>query len=59
MYLQTNRRSNLTDAALLTEELVKIYSTPTPKVVEAKKATVLVCLIDAWISITLAGVQYL
>ena len=30
-YSQTNRRSDLTDAALLVEELVEIYSTPTPK----------------------------
>ena len=31
-YLQTNRRLDLTNAALLAEELVEIYSTPTPKV---------------------------
>jgi hypothetical protein len=30
-YSQTNRRSDLTDVALLTEELVEIYSTPTLK----------------------------
>ena len=30
-YSQINRRSDLTDAAMLTEELTKIYSTPTPK----------------------------
>jgi hypothetical protein len=30
-YLQTNQRSDLTDAALPAEELVEIYSTPTPK----------------------------
>ena len=30
-YSQTNRRSDLTDAALLVKELVEIYSTPTPK----------------------------
>ena len=29
--LETNRRSDLTDAALLIEELTEIYSTPTPK----------------------------
>ena len=29
---QTNRRSDLTDVALLVEELIEIYSTPTPKV---------------------------
>ena len=30
-YSQTNQRSDLTDAALLGEELIEIYSTPTPK----------------------------
>ena len=30
-YSQTNQRLDLTDAALLAEELVKNYSTPTPK----------------------------
>ena len=30
-YSQTNRRLDLTDAALLVEELTEIYSTPTPK----------------------------
>ena len=31
MDTQTNRRSDLTDAALLVEELAEIYTTPTPK----------------------------
>jgi hypothetical protein len=30
-YSQTNQRSDLTDTTLLAEELVKIYSTSTPK----------------------------
>jgi hypothetical protein len=30
-YSQTNRRSDLTDAAMLADELTEIYSTPTPK----------------------------
>ena len=30
-YSQTNQWSDLTDVALLAEELIKIYSTPTPE----------------------------
>ena len=46
-----------TNAALLAEELAKIYSTPTPKVwPELKKGKLY--LID-WMSFTIAGVQYL
>ena len=30
-YSQTNRRSDLTDETLLIEELIEIYSAPTPK----------------------------
>ena len=30
-YSQINQRSDLSDAALLAEELTEIYSTPTPK----------------------------
>ena len=44
-----------TDAALLVEELIKIYSTPTPKVwPELKKGKLY--LID-WMSFTIARVQ--
>ena len=46
-----------TDAALLAEELVEIYSTPTPKGWPEPKKDKLY-LID-WMSFTIAGVQYL
>ena len=47
-----------TDAALLTEELVEIYSTPTPKGwLEPEKVSNLY-LIDC-VSFTIVGVQYL
>ena len=46
-----------TDAALLVEELVGIYSTPTPKGWHGAKKSNLY-LID-WMSFTIAGVQYL
>ena len=46
-----------TDAALLTEELTEIYSTPTPKDwPEPKKGKLY--LID-WMSFTISGGQYL
>ena len=46
-----------TDAALLAEELIEVYSTPTPKGwPEPKKGKL--CLID-WMFFTIVGVQYL
>ena len=58
-YSQTNQRSELTDAALLTEELIKIYSTPTPKGWREPKSkgTNLCLLLEMFI--TKARVQYL
>ena len=58
-YSQINRRSDLTDAAMLTEELTKIYSTPTPKGGTGPKKLKVLVLIDAWMSITIVGVPYL
>ena len=46
-----------TDAALLVEELTEIYSSPTPKGWHGAEKSNLY-LID-WMSITIAGVQYL
>ena len=55
MILTDNPELGRTDATLLVEELVEIYSTPTPKGWhEAKKVIV---LID-WVVFTIAGVQY-
>ena len=47
-----------TDAALLTEELTEIYSTPTPKGWPELKKVSNLYLIDC-VSFTIAGVQYL
>ena len=47
-----------TDAALLAEELVEIYSTPTPKGWPEPKKVSNLYLIDS-VSFTIAGVQYL
>ena len=44
------------DAALFVEELIEIYSTPTPK--GWREAGKVIVLID-WLSLTIAGVQYL
>ena len=58
-YSQTNWRSDLTDAALLDEELVKIYFTPTPNGwCEPKSKGIDLCL-SLVMFITMAGVQYL
>ena len=46
------------DAAILTEELVEIYSTPTPKGWPEPKKVNNLYLIDC-VSFTIAGVQYL
>ena len=46
------------DAALLAEELVEIYSTPTPKGWSEPKKVSNLYLIDC-VSFTIAGVQYL
>ena len=49
-------RGRSVDAALFAEELIKIYSTPTPNViVKAEK----IMLIDCSSSCTITGVQYL
>ena len=47
-----------TDAALLAEELVEIYCTPTPKGWPEPKKTSNLYLIDC-VCFTIAGVQYL
>ena len=47
-----------TDAALLAEELVEIYSTPTPKGWPEPKKVRNMYLIDC-VSFTITGVQYL
>ena len=44
-YSQTNQRSDLTDAALLDEELTEIYSTSTPKEWRKPKSKG-TCLVD-------------
>ena len=45
------------NAALLVEELIEIYSTPTPK--GWREAGKVIVLIDYVISFTITGVQYL
>ena len=58
MTVLTNKaKVGRTDAALLAEELTKIYSTPTPKGWHGAEKSKLY-LID-WMSFTIAGVQYL
>ena len=47
-----------TDVALLTEELIEIYSTPTPKGWPEPKKVRNMYLIDC-VSFTITGVQYL
>ena len=46
------------DAAILAEELVEIYSTPTPKGWPEPKKVIDLYLID-WLFLTIAGVCYL
>ena len=50
-------RGRSVDAALLVEELIEIYSTPTPK--GWREAGKVIVLIDYVISFTITGVQYL
>ena len=58
MVLTDKPEVDRTDAALLADELIEIYSTPTPKGwLEPKKVRNLY-LIDC-VSFTIAGVQYL
>ena len=57
MVLTNKLEVGQTNAALLVEELVGIYSTPTPKGWHGTKKSNLY-LID-WMSFTIAGVQYL
>ena len=58
-YSQTNQRSNLTDAALLIEELIEIYSTPTSKGWREPKSKGTGLCWSLEMSITITGVQYL
>ena len=46
------------DAAILTEELAEIYSTPTPKGWPEPKKVIDLYLID-WLFLTIVGVRYL
>ena len=46
------------DVAVLADELVEIYSTPTPKGWPEPKKVINLYLID-WLSLTIAGVWYL
>ena len=58
MVLTDKSRVDWTDAALLTEELAEIYSTPTPKGWPEPKKVCNLYLIDC-VSFTIAEVQYL
>ena len=57
-YLQQAVKVDWIDAAILTEELTEIYSTPTPKGWIEPKKVIDLYLID-WLIFTIAGVWYL
>ena len=58
MVLTTSSGGRPIDAAVLAEELSKIYSTPTPKGWTEPKKVIDLYLID-WLIFTIAGVWYL